>query len=151
MEGRLRALVYIIVACIVFMGVIYLLFNYYASPDRETERIAKQEARAEQDLFIATFDSLYHHRLLPTVWKLGVFTQTSFDGDFTEWTLTVSATDWYNRSAASKKDLCATLWTAYLGARAQAGGDPDEARLTIEDNDGNRVAVNSPDGLRILR
>jgi hypothetical protein len=151
MEGRLRSLVYVAVVCIVLMAVFYLLFTYYASPDRQAGRASREAARQERALFIATFDSLYHHRLLPTVWRLGVFTKTAFDADFTEWTLTVSATDWYNRSTDSKRDLAATLWAAYRGAREQAGGDPDRARLIIRDNDGNKVAECLPDGLSILR
>ena len=111
----------------------------------------RQRAREEQERFIADFDSLYHARLLPTAWKLGVFTRTSFDGEFEDWTLMISATDWYNRSIASKKDLVATLWAAYEGVRVQAGGDPDAGSLTIVDNDENKVAECSAEGLRILR
>ena len=151
MEGRFRVLIYIAVVCIVLMGIFYLLFSHYASPDGDAVRMSRQAARHEDEAFIARFDSLYHARLLPTVWKLGVFTKTSFDEDFTEWTLTISATDWYNRKIASKKDLTATLWTAYSGVRAQAGGDPDKATLIIRDNDGNKVAERGREGVRILR
>jgi hypothetical protein len=139
------------IVCIVFLGVVYWLFTYYASPEWEAERAEKHRAREEHGQFIATFDSLYHARLLPTAWKIGVFTRTSFDGEFTEWTLTIGATDWYNRDLASKKDLVATLWAAYQGVRMQAGGDPDVGELIIEDNDENRVAECSAEGLRILR
>jgi hypothetical protein len=151
MEGRFRSLVYIAAVCIILMAVVCLLFTYYGSPERHAERASRQAARQEHGLFIARFDSLYHSRLLPTVWKLGVFTKTAFDADFTEWTLTVSATDWYGRSIDSKKDLTATLWASYRGVREQAGGDPDDARLIIRDNDGNKVAEYLPGGLRILR
>lgn len=133
------------------LAVVYLLFTHYASPGWEAERAAKLQARQEQQQFTARFDSLYHSRLLPTVWKLGVFTRTSFDGDFTEWTLTISASDWYNRSIASKKDLVATLWTCYQGVRVQAGCPAEEGVLIIQDNDENRVAERSADGIRILR
>jgi hypothetical protein len=139
------------IVCIVFLGVLYLLFNYYGSAGWEAERAERLRAREEHGRFIARFDSLYHSRLLPTVWKLGVFTRTRFDGEFTEWTLTIGASDWYNRSVASKKDLVATLWACYRGVSEQAGGDPDEGRLIIEDNDGNRVAECSAQGTRILR
>ncbi len=151
MEGRLRALIYIAVVSMVLMVTFYLLFTYYTSPERQAGRLSREAARQEHELFIARFDSLYHSRLLPTVWRLGVFTKTAFDADFTEWTLTVSASDWYNRSTDSKKDLAATLWASYQGAREQAGGDPDDAKLIIRDNDGNKVAEFVPDGLRILR
>jgi hypothetical protein len=135
----------------VFLAVLYWLLNHYASPEWEAERAEKHRAREEHAQFIATFDSLYHARLLPTAWKLGVFTRTSFDGEFKEWTLTIGAADWYNRDIASKKDLVATLWAAYRGVREQAGGDPDEGMLIVQDNDENRVAECSADGVRILK
>lgn|GEM_PF-3020085 len=151
MDSRFRVLMWVGIVCIVFLAVVYWLFTYYASSDWEAERAEKQRAREEQKQFIAAFDSLYHARLLPTAWKLGVFTRTSFDGEFEDWTLMISATDWYNRSIASKKDLVATLWAAYEGVRVQAGGDPDAGSLTIVDNDENKVAECSAEGLRILR
>ncbi len=151
MGGRFRVMMWIGVAGLALLAVVYLLFDYYASPGWEAERAAKRRAREEGERFAAVFDSLYHARLLPTAWRKGVFTKTCFDSDFEEWTLTIAATDWRNRGTASKKDLAATLWVAYRGARGQAGGDPDAGRLVIEDSDGNRVAVCSADGVRILR
>jgi hypothetical protein len=151
MDSPFRAVIWIGVVCVVLMAVLYLVFNHYSSPGWEAERAEKHRAREQEEQFIARFDSLYHARLLPTAWKLGVFTRTRFDGEFTEWTLTIGATDWYNRSTASKNDVVATLWACYRGVREQAGGDPDQGRLIIEDNDGNKVAECSADGTRILR
>jgi len=151
LDNRSRVLMWVIIVCLVLVAAVYLMLTRYASPGWEAEREAKHLAREERAQFTARFDSLYHSRLLPTTWKLGVFTMTSFDGEFTEWTLTISATDWYNRSMDSKKDLVATLWTCYQGVRAQAGGGADEGALVIKDNDGNKVAERSADGLRILR
>ena len=151
MDSKFRVLLWVIIVAFAFLAAIYFLFNHYASPEWEAERAAKQQAREEEAQFTARFDSLYHARLLPTAWKLGVFTRTSMGGDFTEWTLTISATDWYNRSVASKKDLVGTLWTCYQGVRAQAGAPTEEGVLVIQDNDENRVAERSADGIRILR
>ena len=151
MDSRFRVMMWIGIICIVFLVILYWLFTYYASPDRETERALKQTAREEEKRFVAAFDSLYHARLLPTAWRMGVFKRTSFDGEFEDWTLMISATDWYNRSVASKKDLVATLWAAYQGVRLQAGGDPDVGSLTIVDNDENKVAECSAEGLQVLR
>jgi hypothetical protein len=144
-------LTWVIVVCFALLALVYLMFTRYASPGWEAGRAAKLKAREEQAQFTATFDSLYHARLLPTTWKLGVFTKTAFDGNFTEWTLTISATDWYNRSTGSKKDLVTTLWTCYQGVRVQAGGEADKGVLIIQDNDENKVAERSADGVRILR
>lgn len=151
MDSRFRVMMWVGIVCIVFLVIVYWLFDYYASPDWEAERALKQAERQEEERFIATFDSLYHARLLPTVWRMGVFKRTSFGGEFEDWTLMISATDWYNRSTASKKDLVATLWAAYQGVRMQAGGDPDSGSLTIVDNDENKVAECSAQGLRVLR
>lgn len=151
LDSRLRVLIWVIIVCAAVLGGIYFLFNHYASPAWQAERAAKLEAREEQARLAARLDSLYHARLLPTAWKMGVFTRTSIDGDFLEWTLTISATDWYNRSMASKKDLVATLWTCYQGVRVQAGVGTEEGILTVKDNDGNRVAERDAAGLRILR
>lgn len=151
MGNRFRVLMWVIIVCFILLAAVYLFFTHYASPGWEAGRAAKHRAREEQAQFTARFDSLYHSRLLPTTWKLGVFTMTSFDGEFTEWTLTISTTDWYNRSLASKKDLVATLWTCYQGVRVQAGGEADEGVLIIEDNEENRVAERTADGMRILR
>jgi hypothetical protein len=151
LESRFRVLIWVITVCMVLMGAVYLLFSYYASPDRDAERAARQRSREAHEAFIAEFDSLYHSRLLPTVWRAGVFTKTAFDNDFTEWTLTISSNDWYFRETESKKDLVARLWTAYRGTRAQAGGDPDDARLIIADDEDRKVATSGPEGIRIIR
>jgi hypothetical protein len=149
--SRFRVLLWLVVVCIGLMVALYLLLDHYAGEEGTAARTAGTEAREEHLRFAARFDSLYHARMLPTVWKLGVFTRTSFDADFEQWTLTISATDWYNRGTPSKRDLVATLWAAYRGAREQAGGDPDAGVLVLEDNDGNRVAEASSGGVSILR
>lgn len=151
MPSRYRLMAYLAIVCLAIMASLYLIMDYYASPERQAERAYRKRAGEEQALFEARFDSLYHSVLLPTVSRYGVFTKTAFDGDYREWTLYVSSNDWYRRDMSSKRDLVATLWTCFRSVREQAGGDPDEASLILRDSDGSKVAERSPERMGILK
>ena len=105
--------------------------------ERGTARIRPIREADRAAAFIAEFDSLTDARLHPIVWHSGTFLKTGFDEKREHWTLTVSSRDWHLRDKSSKQDLGASLLGAFQAARAQAGGDPDRAVLTIEDPDGN--------------
>jgi hypothetical protein len=127
-------------------------YFYYSGPEPGTARIAQVGEEDRLARFVARFDSLTDARLYPTVWRSGTFLKTSFDEDRTEWTLTISSGDWGRRDEASKRDLAATLFSAFRGVRAQAGGDPEKAVLVIVDEDGEDLAESSEgSGTVILR
>jgi hypothetical protein len=104
--------------------------------DRRTARIRPLREADRAEAFIARFDSLTDARLHPLAWHSGTFLKTGFDENREHWTLTVSSRDWNHRDRSSKQDLGAILLAAFQAVRAQAGGDPDRAVLTIEDQDG---------------
>jgi hypothetical protein len=128
---------------------------YLGSAERRARfwawRGAGREAAMEKKRFIARFDSLCDARLYPVVWKVGVFTRSRFEGDRERWILTVSSGEWQRRDEASRKDLVATVWTAFCGTREQAGGKAEDASLVIQDGQGETLARCSPaDGLKLL-
>jgi hypothetical protein len=121
-------------------GVAGALVFYYRSPAITEKRMARRQAAYAHSRFIAQFDSLSKARLHPALYRSGAFTASGFDSERKTWTLTITAADWDRRPEDSRKDLAARLMTAFSGARAQAGGDPDEAVLIIKDDDGEQVA-----------
>lgn len=147
---RLAAIVAIIL--LVIGGVVAALFFYYSQPEPGTAKVAGLREQDRVARFVARFDSLTDARLYPTVWRSGTFLKTSFNDARSEWTLTMSSTDWRRRDDASRRDLLATLFSALKGVRAQAGGDPDQAALIIQDEDGKNLAkVSDEDGIVIDR
>jgi hypothetical protein len=123
-----------------------------SGPQPGSARIARAKEKQRLEVFVAGFDSLTDARLYPTVWRSGTFTKTTFDDNREEWTLTVSPEDWRLRDEASKRDLAATLFSAFQGARAQAGGDPDRAILLIENKEGEvLLSVSMESGITVRK
>jgi len=133
-----------LIVWLIIIGVAILVVLRLNKP-REASRMSPAEAR----VFDARFDSLYKRTLYPVVWRSGTFIRSRFEGDFEEWTLTISSSDWELRSEASRKDLVATIWIAYRATREQAGGDPDDAVLIIQDEQGRPLAQATPAGLTL--
>lgn len=129
-----RLVVWIVIVAVA--GLIVLRFN----KPREHLKMNPEEVRR----FSARFDSLCKTTLYPTVWRSGTFIRSRFEGDFEKWTLTISSRDWQLRDDPGRKDLVALIWTAYRAARQQAGGDPDDAYLIIEDENGRMLAEATP-------
>jgi hypothetical protein len=113
---------------------------YFASPERRANVLAWRNTRQRKAVgkrrFVAVFDSLCDARLYPVVRKSGVFTRSRFEGNREKWILTISSRDWKMRNDDSKQDLVATVWTTFWGVREQAGGRPQDARLVIQNEDG---------------
>jgi hypothetical protein len=142
----------IAILLLIIGGAVAALYFYYSEPGPGTARIAGLDERARVERFVARFDSLTDARLYPMVWRSGTFLKTSFNDDRSEWTLTVSPADWGRRDSGSKTDLSATLFTAFKGVRAQAGGDPGRAVLVIVSEDGEMLAeVSETSGTLIHR
>jgi len=143
-ERPKRARIVSVIVWLIIIGVGVLIVLRLNKP-REAPRMSPAEAR----VFDARFDSLYKKTLYPVVWRSGTFIRSRFEGDFEKWTLTISSRDWQLRDEAGRKDLVATIWTAYRATREQAGGDPDAAILIIEDEHGNILAEASPTTLTL--
>lgn len=147
-----RPVTMIALLLLVIGGAVVAFYFYHSEPEPGTARIASLGEEDRFARFVARFDSLTEARLYPTVWRSGTFLRTSFDEDRNEWTLTVSSGDWERRDDISKKDLAATLFSAFKGVRAQAGGEPDQAVLLILDEDGESLAkVSEKSGTLIHR
>lgn len=101
--------------------------------------------------FVERFESLLKPHLYPVVWRSGVFMRSSFNEDFSEWTLTISSSDWQRRDQAAKKDLVALIWNAYRATRERAGGNPDQGTIIIRTEKGEIVAEASSSDLKIHR
>jgi hypothetical protein len=129
----------LLVVVIVAAGVVAAIL-YYQSPGQRARRQERRQITAREQRFTAQFDSLCKARLYPAVWRSGTFTKTQFDEGRRHWTLTMSLQDWDRRSEDSKIDLATRLFTNFCGVRAQAGSDPGKAVLTIEDEEGTRLA-----------
>jgi hypothetical protein len=68
------------------------------------------------------------------------------------WTLEVSSEDWRRRDEGSKRDLAATLYSSFIGVRAQAGGDPaDAVLLIVNESDEKLVMVSDEGGIEVYR
>ena len=137
-HGRTTATV--LAVSIAVLGVVGALVIHYRSPAVSERRMARRQAADAHRRFIARFDSLDGARLRPALYRSGTFTASGFDSDRKTWTITIAASDWDRRPEGSRKDLAVGLLTAFSGARAQAGGNPDEAVLIIKDEDGDHVA-----------
>jgi hypothetical protein len=152
--GMSRSVTMIALLLLVIGGAAAAFYFYYSGPGPGT-RTARIAGLSEEDRlarFVARFDSLTDARLYPTVWRSGTFLKTGFDDDRDEWTLTVSSGDWGRRDDGSKRDLTATLFSAFEGVRAQAGGEPDQAVLLILDENGESLAkVSGKSGIVIHR
>ncbi len=103
----------------------------------------------QEQRFAARFDSLCKVSLYPVVWRSGTFVHSRFEGNFEKWTLTISSRDWQLRDEAARKDLVALIWNAYRATREQAGGDPDNAMLVIDDENGNVLAEATPTSITV--
>ncbi len=102
-------------------------------------------------LFLERFEASLKPHLYPVVWRAGLFLGSRFNEDFSEWTLTISSSDWYRRDQSSKKDLVALVWNAYRATRERAGGNPDEGVVVIKTEKGEKVAEASTGGIKIHR
>jgi len=140
-----RSIVVVVIICAVILGAAFAFYRYNTSPEAASRRAAQIRHAEEHELFIARFDSLKQARLYPTAWRAATFTKASLDEDRSDWTLTLGSSDWDRRSEASKMDLITRLHTSFRAVRAQAGGDPEDARLVIEDDDGEILAECSPE------
>jgi hypothetical protein len=132
-----RMVTMLLALILVIGGAIAGLYFFYSSTERGTARIARVPKERREARFAAQFDSLTKARLYPTVWRAGTFLKTAFNEDYTEWTLTISSADWKHRDEDSRHDLGASLYATFQGVRAQAGGDPAEAVLIIQDEHEN--------------
>jgi len=140
-----RGIIIVLVVCAAILGAALAFYRHNTSPEAASRRAAEARYEKEQELFIATFDSLKQARLYPTAWRAAPFTKAGLDENRSEWTLTLGSSDWDRRSEASKMDLMAKLHTTFRAIRAQAGGDPEDARLKIENDDGEILAECSPE------
>jgi hypothetical protein len=131
-----RTVTMITVALLVAGLAVGAILALRSRPGPGTARIKRLDEADRTAAFIAKFDSLTETRLYPTVWRSGTFLKTGFDEDREKWTLTVSSRDWHLRDDASKRNLGATLFSAFQALRAQAGGEPDPAILLVEDEEG---------------
>jgi len=139
-----RAVVVVTLIFAVILGAAIAYYRYNTSPEAASRRAAEARYAKERELFIARFDSLKQARLYPTAWRAAPFTKASLDEDRSEWILTLGSSDWERRSEASKMDLMGKLHTTFCAIRAQAGGDPEDAKLIIENDDGKILAECSP-------
>ncbi len=147
-----RPVTMIALLLLVIGGAVVAFYFYHSEPEPGTARIAGLSEKDRFARFVARFDSLTDARLYPTVWRLGTFLKTGFDDDRDEWRLTVSSGDWERRDDGSRRDLTATLFSAFKGVRAQAGGEPDQAVLLILDENGENLAkVSEESGTTIHR
>ncbi len=144
MERSGRAVVIVLAVCAIIIGAAYAFYRYKTSPQAASRRAEEARYAREREIFTARFDSLKQARLYPTAWRSAPFTRASLDEERSRWTLTLSTSDWDRRSEASKMDLMARLHTTFRAVRAQAGGDPEEAALFIEDDEGEVMAECSP-------
>ncbi|MGD8628429.1 MAG: hypothetical protein PVH52_05070 [bacterium] len=135
-----RAVIAVLLACAVILGAAFAFYRHSTSPEAVSRRAQEARYAKEQELFTARFDSLKQARLYPTAWRAAPFTKASLDEDRSEWTLTLSLSDWDRRNETSKLDLMAKLYSTFSAVRAQAGGDPEDARLRLEDDDGEILA-----------
>ena len=140
-----RSVIIVLLVCAVILGAALAFYRHKTSPEAASRRAEEARYAKEQELFIARFDSLKQARLYPTAWRAAAFTKASLDEKRSEWTLTLGSSDWDRRSDASKMDLLAKLHTTFRAVRAQAGGDPEDARLEIENDDGDILAECSPE------
>ncbi len=140
-----RTAVVVVIVCAVVLAAAFALHRYNTSPRMKSRRAEEARHARERERFTAKFDSLKQARLYPAAYRTAPFTRTSLDDDQQEWTLTRSSADWKRRDRASKMDLVARLHTTFQAARAQAGGDPEIARLVIQDDDGEMLAECSPE------
>ena len=128
------------------IGTVVVIALYYSSSNKPASTATNPAD------FNARFDSLYRYSLRRIVWKSGTFTYSKFEGDYEKWMLTISSKDWKMRDEGNKRDLAATLWAAYRGTRAQAGGNPDDATLVIQNEKGEVLVECTPGGgIRVLR
>jgi hypothetical protein len=140
-----RTILVVLLVCALILGAAYLFYRHRTSPEAASRRAEEARYAKEHDLFVARFDSLKQARLYPTAWRAAPFTKAGLDEDRSEWILTLGSSDWDRRSDASKMDLVAKLHTTFRAIRAQAGGDPEDARLRIENDEGETMAECSPE------
>ena len=140
-----RTIITVLLVCVVILAAAFALYRHNTSPEAASRRADEARYVKEHELFIARFDSLKQARLYPTAWRAASFTKASLDENRSEWTLTLGSSDWDLRDEASKIDLMTKLHTTFRAVRAQAGGDPEDARLKIENDDGRILAERSPE------
>jgi hypothetical protein len=143
-RGRARTGMVLWMASIVLVAALVALLVYSSGSHRSPARMhGAGVPAADQERFVAVFDSLYQVRLRPLVWKAATFTAMEFDDARHQWTLTITPSDWNRRNMESKKDLAATLHTALQAVLAQAGGNPQAGVVIIQDENGDRLAKSS--------
>lgn len=85
----------------------------------------------QHERFIAKFDSLKKISLYPVATGTGAFTKSRFDENREEWVLKVDSGDWQRRPEVSKKEIMSKVYNRFRQVRAQAGGNPNLAKLII--------------------
>jgi hypothetical protein len=151
MDRSGRAVVIVIIVCALIIGIAFAFYWFRVSPEAASRRAADARYAREREIFTARFDSLKQARLYPTAWRAAPFTKARVDEDRREWILTLSSSDWDRRSPTSKTDLLTKLVTTFEAVRAQAGGDPEDARLVIEDSNGEIMGEYTPEGGALIR
>lgn len=139
----------IVVVFVVIMGIVIALAVRHGSPEQEAKR-AEEQVQAER--FTAAFDSLWHADVLPVIEETGIFSAWELSPNRTALRLTIESNDWYVTNTGLKKDLVGGLWAGLKVTLSESGGDPDDAKVTILDKWGERLAVaNGYDGVKILK
>jgi hypothetical protein len=150
MGDSARGIIIVLIVCALILGAALAFYRHKTSPEAASRRAEEARYAKEHELFIARFDSLKQARLYPTAWRAAPFTKAGLDENRSEWTLTLSASDWDRRGDASKMDLMAKLYSTFGAIRAQAGGDPEDAWLRIEDDEGHLLAECSPEAGTVI-
>lgn len=140
----------LVIICLVAVAAAFAIQRFYRSAWSESGQANELGQAGEHERFIARFDSLSRARLHPIVQRSQVFTNATFDEDREEWVLTVNTGRWDRLSKIFRKDLVVQLYTGFQEVRAQAGGDPEHAKLVIDDEEGKELLVCMiPESLRL--
>jgi hypothetical protein len=134
-EGRLvksaRTALTAIVICVAASTGAFALYKYYTSLQSSDPQADELPQIEDREHFIAKFDSLKETCLYPAAAQTGAFTKSRFDENREEWTLRVDSEEWQGRPEVSRKEILTGLYNRFRDARAQAGGDPQAAKLIV--------------------
>jgi|GEM_PF-5944414 len=149
MRKPFKVILWIVGVFSAIIAIIIAVAIWASSP----EQAAKQaEKEAQQAYFVAVFDSLWQADMVPVLNESAIFSRWEVSADRETATLTVDTNDWYSANIGAKKDIAGGLWIGQKHIISEAGGNPDDARLILQDKWGERLAVaNGYDGVKIVK